>query len=284
MSGPKDFDIDLAAPLLAILGAFREQQQAAFDARIQRLRATPRRRRPGPRVPTDNDVTRVVVAPTTESIADATTRATAEAAATIRVEAEARISTEFADLCDAVEMQRDALADDAALRGVCGDRFAEWADRCSRVMALPAGEDAIREARGTLADGKALVEYALDVSQQVERRREVVRAITESFHAIGFFTNVGVAEQAAVPGQPVIIVARKGTEEVTVSLPLGDAPVQSCWEGQTNERCIDSFLDYVEQMGKRGIECRPARSDLANRPRLRQAGRKDLPRSRSEGG
>lgn len=289
MSGPKDFDVDLAAPLLAVLGAFRAQQQAAFDARVQALRRTPRRRRPAPRAAVDNGGKPVTAPASTESNNDAAanaaaSRAAAEAESAAQAKAEAHIAAEFADICDAVESRRDALAEDAALRAACGDRFARWADRCSQIVDLPAGKDALSEARAALAEGEALVAHSLDVAQQSERRRQVQKAILESFHAIGFFTELATSENPADPAQPVTIVARKGTEEVTVSLPLGDAPVQSRWQGQTDERCVDSFFDYVEQMGHRGMKCRPARADLADRPRLRQAGRKDLPRSRSEGG
>jgi len=281
MSGPKDFHIDLAAPLLATLGVYRDRQLAAFDARIRTLRAAPKRRRPAPRAANDAPVHRDAGVETSELGGSSEGRAAAEAAT--RAAADARITTEFVEVCDAVEAQRDALADDAGLMAACGDRFALWENRCAQVVSLPAGEDSLREARAALSEGESLVQYALDVSQQVQRRREVVRAITESFHAIGFFTELEDIEHSNDPGKPVTVVARKGTEEVTVLLPLGDAPVQSRWAGQTDERCVDSFFNYVEQMGQRGLNCRPARSDLADRPRLRQAGRKDLPRAKSEG-
>lgn len=289
MSGPIDFTILLAPALLAALDAFGSTQQMAFDTRVQALEQAPRRPRPKPRprVASDDGPRPAVVDVPAESAVEEAARAdaaAAEAEAAARAEAEARIAAEFADVCVALEARRDALAEDAALRAACGDRFTGWADRCARVVEAAAGSDALREARAALAEGEELVRHALEVATQVERRREVVRAIVESFHATGFFTDLAAGEDPADPARPVTIVARKGGEEVTVSLPLGDAPVQTMWEGQLGERCVDEFLDYVEEMGRRGVTCRPTRADIADRPRLRQAGQKDLPRSRSEGG
>lgn len=285
MSGPKDFSVDVSDILLSMLAGRRMQQEAAFSARVQALRLAPRRR-PAPRT--------AVETPAAQSSAPASgadagvehERAAAEARAAAAAEAAleaARVAAEFAEICDAIDARREALAEDATLRAACGDRFAAWDDRGARVAGMAPAAEAVREAHEVLAEAESLVQHALDVSQQLEKRRQVLQAMIESFHAIGYFTDVTAPETAEDPTRPVTVVARRGTEEVAVAIPLGDAAVQSVWNGQAGQRCVDSFLLYVEQMGKRDMACHPARADLAPRPQLRQMGRKELPRSQSQG-
>ena len=290
MSGPIDFAVDVSDVLLTMLAGRRMQQEAAFAASVQAHRLAPRRR-PAPRAAVDAPPVRAAAPGGEPDAAADHERAAAEArAAEARAAAAAesareaaRVAAEFIEIRDAIDARRDALAEDAALRVACGDRFAAWDARCTRVGGMEPAAEAVREAREVLAEADSLVQHALEVSQQLEKRRHVLQAMIESFHAIGYFTDVTAPESAADPARPVTVVARRGTEEVAVALPLGDAPVQSVWNGQAGERCVDSFLLYVEQMGKRDMACRPARADLAPRPELKQMGRKELPRSQSQG-
>lgn len=286
MSGPKDFSVEISDALFTMLAGQRMQQEAAFSSRVQALRLAPRRR-PVPRAAVDTPAVQSAAlasgadAGVEQERAAAEARAT-EAGAAAAAEA-ARVTAEFVEIRDAIDARREALAEDTALRAACGDRFADWSDRCSRVAGIAPAADAVREAREVLAEADTLVQHALDVSQQLEKRRHVLQAMIESFHAIGYFTDVTAAESAEEPARPVTVVARRGTEEVAVALPLGEAPVHSVWNGQAGERCVESFLLYVEQMGKRDITCRPARDDLAPRPQLKQMGQRELPRSQSQG-
>lgn len=290
MSGPKDFSVDVSDILLTMLAGRRMQHEAAFSARVQALRLAPRRR-PAPRAAVETPAAQSAApesgaeAGAEHERAAAAARATeARAAAAAKAAQEAaRLAAEFTEIRDAIDARREALVEDATLRAACGDRFAAWDDRCARVSDMAPAAEAVCEAREVLAEADSLVQHALDVSQQVEKRRHVLQAMIESFHAIGYFTDVTAPESAEEPARPVTVVARRGTEEVAVALPLGEAPVQSVWNGQASERCVDSFLLYVEQMGKRDITCRPARADLAPRPQLKQMGRKELPRSQSQG-
>lgn len=282
MSGPKDFDMDLAAPLLEGLAAFRAQQQSLWHARIAARRAAPRRNRPPLREASDLGSPSVRDVPATAPRDVSVTSPLADQAHAKAAKA-AKIAEEFAELCEAIEARRDTLAEDMPLRAACGERFSSWAERCARAASLQPSEASLQEIRQAMEEGDLLVQHALDVAQQVERRRKVMQVIVESFNAIGFFTHLADEGTVENPAEKVVIVARKGVEEVKVSLPLGEQPVESRWNGQTDEKCVDSFVTYIQQMGKRGITCRPTRSDLDDRPRLRQAGRKDLPRSKSEG-
>jgi hypothetical protein len=290
MSGPKDFSVDVSDILLTMLAGRRMQQEAAFSARVQALRLAPRRR-PAPRAAVETPAMQSVAMESgtdakaeheRETAAARATEARAVAAAEAAKEA-ARVAAEFAEIRDAIDARRDALAEDDVLCTACGDRFRVWNERCERVGGMEPDAAAVREAREVLAEADSLVQHALDVSQQLEKRRHVLQAMIESFHAIGYFTDVTAPESAEEPARPVTVVARRGTEEVAVALPLGEAPVQSVWNGQAGERCVDSFLLYVEQMGKRDITCRPARTDLAPRPQLKQMGRKELPGAQSQG-
>lgn len=281
MSGPKDFSIDFSPLLVDLFTTQRVEYETAFAARVQAARQSPRRR-PAPRAPLQAPIIDAPAEP--QRVAEESPAPARESAArddARRAKEAARLVQELAEIHEAIEDRRVAITEDPALAAAAGDRLASWTDRCRHVVDLPPSPEAVRVAREALVEGETIVKHAIDVTQQVERRKHVQRAIVESFHAIGFFTDVA---ESADAGKPLTIVARKGAEEVTVSLPLGDGGVQSHWSGQTDERCVDSFLDYVAQMDKRGMQCRPSRSDLADRPALRQVGRKDLPRSSSRGG
>ncbi len=285
MSGPKDFSVDVSDILLTMLAGRRRQQEAAFSARVQALRMTPRQR-PAPRAALETPAAQSAMPASGTDAGAEHERAAAEARAAAAAEAAreaARVAAEFAEIRDDIDARREALTEDAALRAACGDRFTAWDDRCARVGDMAPAAEAIREARDVLAEADSLVQHAFDVSQQLEKRRHVLQAMIESFNAVGYFTDVTDPESTEEPAQPVTVVARRGTEKVAVAIPLGDAPVQSVWNGQAGERCVDSFLLYVEQMGKRDIACRPARADLVPRPQLKQMGRKELPRSQSQG-
>jgi hypothetical protein len=285
MSGPKDFSVDVSDILLTMLAGRRRQQEAAFSARVQALRMTPRQR-PAPRAALETPAAQSAMPASGTDAGAEHERAAAEARAAAAAEAvreAARVAAEFAEIRDDIDARREALTEDASLRAACGDRFTAWDDRGARVGDMAPAAEAIREARDVLAEADSLVQHAFDVSQQLEKRRHVLQAMIESFNAVGYFTDVTDPESTEEPAQPVTVVARRGTEEVAVAIPLGDAPVQSVWNGQAGERCVDSFLLYVEQMGKRDIACRPARADLVPRPQLKQMGRKELPRSQSQG-
>jgi hypothetical protein len=285
MSGPKDFSVDVSDTLFTMLAGRRRQQEAAFSARVQALRMAPRQR-PAPRAALETPAAQSAMPASGTDAGAEHEHAAAEACAAAAAEAAreaARVMAEFAEIRNDIDARREAITEDAALRAACGDRFAAWDERCSRVGDMAPAAEAIREARYVLAEADLLVQHAFDVSQQLEKRRHVLQAMIESFNAVGYFTDVTDPESTEEPAQPVTVVARRGTEEVAVAIPLGDAPVQSVWNGQAGERCVDSFLLYVEQMGKRDIACRPARADLVPRPQLKQMGRKELPRSQSQG-
>ena len=95
---------------------------------------------------------------------------------------------------------------------------------------------------------------------------------------IGFFVHDPQYENPADPTGPVIIKAVRGDEEVTTSVDLSET-IKSVWNGLADERCKDSFFDYVEQMKAKGVEVKPHREDLRDRPILKQKGANELPRS-----
>jgi len=282
MSGPKDFDMDLTAPLLEGLAAFRAQQQSLWKARIAARRAATTRNRPPPRAASDRGSPSLRGVPATVPRDVSAASLLADQASAEATKA-AKVAEEFAQLCEAIEARRDTLSEDMSFRTACGERYSVWAERCARAIGLQPSDASLQEIRQAMEEGDLLVQRALDVAQQVERRRKVMQIIVESFNAIGFFTHVADEGSVEHHAEKLVIVARKGVEEVEVSLPLDEQPVESRWNGQTDEKCVDTFVAYIQQMGKRGITCRPTRTDLDDRPRLRQAGRKDLPRSKSEG-
>ena len=94
--------------------------------------------------------------------------------------------------------------------------------------------------------------------------------------------NATAALERPEPGGPVILTARKADEQVTISLPLGEDVVRSNWEGFAGEACVDSFMEYVAAMDERGVTVTPG-DKMADRPSLRAAGYKDLPRGETRG-
>ena len=65
-------------------------------------------------------------------------------------------------------------------------------------------------------------------------------------------------------------------------VPLGEDVVRTNWEGFAGEACVASFMEYVAAMDERGVTVTPG-DKMADRPSLRAAGYKDLPRGETRG-
>jgi hypothetical protein len=283
MSGPKDFDIDVAESLVSLFTDHRMQQQIAFDTRVSTLRSprAPRRRKPAPRAPEQSTPSAQSTSPTTVHAGPSETvgsdAETAAAAAEV-----AAITDKFESLVEELRAKSTAIAELEHAKTTCASEYQGWEQRLVSLEGSGSSATGLANAEALRLEADALAQRILNVGQQLEQRRHVVKAILESFHAVGYFTDEPV-EDASSPGGPITLVARKGGERVTVSLPIGDSMVKSNWDGSADDRCVDSFTKYITEMGKRGVACTPTRG-LEDRPRLQQMGRKDLPKSQSQGG
>jgi hypothetical protein len=280
MSGPKDFDIDVAESLLSLFTDHRMQQQIAFDTRVSTLRAplAPRLRKPAPRAPEQSAPSAQSTSPTT---AYAGPSETVEIAADAAAAEAALIADKFESVMEELRAKSTAMAELEHAKTTCDSEYQGWEQRLVSLEGSGSSATGLANAEALRLEADALAQRILNIGQQLEQRRHVVKAILESFHAVGYFTDEPV-EDASSPGGPITLVARKGGERVTVSLPIGDSMVKSNWDGSADDRCVDSFTKYITEMGKRGVVCTPNR-ELEDRPRLQQMGRKDLPKSQSQG-
>ena len=288
MSGPKDFDIAVADSLLSLFVGYRAQQQVTFDTRMSTLRAPAaiRRNRPAPKAPLQarpsGQILPAIDENHNQSVAQKQAAQTAAAEAAREAVKAASIAEKIDTVLVELQARSTAIGELAHATTVCASYYGDWEQRRVAVDASPPTAETLAGAETLLAESEALTQRVLDVSQQLEQRRHVVKAVLESFHAVGYFTDEPV-EEASRPGGPITLVARKGGERVTVSLPLGDSMIKSNWDGSADTRCLDSFEKYVTEMGKHGVVCTPSRA-MEDRPRLQQMGRKDLPKSQSQGG
>lgn len=121
-----------------------------------------------------------------------------------------------------------------------------------------------------------LFDRAGELRAKFNTRNELLSDVIESLKKIGFFVSDPQYENDANPTGPVIIKATRSGEEMTASIDLSET-VRSVWNGIADEKCKSSFFEYVDEMGKKGIEVKPLRNDLRSRPQLRQKGAKSIP-------
>ncbi len=112
-------------------------------------------------------------------------------------------------------------------------------------------------------------------------RNELLADIIASLKEIGFSVNDPKFENDADPGGVVVLVATRGRERMEASVDLSDE-IRSTWDHVSGEHCKTAFFEYIDAMGKKGLEIKPHRDDLQSRPIQRQKGAKDLPRSQSD--
>lgn len=130
-----------------------------------------------------------------------------------------------------------------------------------------------------------LLKRAEEMSKKVEdtqaayaTRNELLVDVLASLQEIGFFVSDPQFENPNDPAGPVSIKATRGSEVISASIDLSDM-VRSTWNGVAGEHCKNAFFEYVDQMKARGIEVKPTRADLQDRPVLKQKGARSLPSS-----
>lgn len=179
---------------------------------------------------------------------------------------------------------QEQLPDDTAVCQFQSSPLAQW---CSDVAAILDQAPKIQDLDGLVARAEALDTQAdaihSEASEQKSRfdeRNELLADILKSLQEIGFFVSDPIYENPNDPAGPVLIKATRGTEEVNASVDLSDV-VRTVWNGIPDEKCKDSFFQYVDQLGKKDLVIKPVRADLQERPILKQSGARELPRSTS---
>ena len=189
----------------------------------------------------------------------------------------------------ALHAWEEQLANDAAVRQFASPAAVKWKDESAALMAKTLGIDGIdamvTRAQALCDDAEKLHTTAGEHKAKFDERNELLGDILSSLQEIGFFVSDPQYEDPNDPAGAVIIKATRGSEEVTASVDLSDM-VRTVWNGVADEKCKDSFFQYIDQMSNKGIEITATRPDLQSRPILKQAGARELPRTklRGEGG
>jgi hypothetical protein len=129
-----------------------------------------------------------------------------------------------------------------------------------------------------LARAEQMNKEAGETQEAYATRNELLSDVVESLQEIGFFVGDPQFEDPNNPAGPVSLKATRGSEEISASIDLTDT-VRSTWDGEAGEHCKQAFFQYVDQMKSRGIEVKPTRADLQDRPELKQKGARSLPSS-----
>lgn len=274
MSGPKDADFILAGLALFSLAQQRAVQETAWAGQMAAARPAARKRRPPPRVASD--------APRAKVARPAARKAAPEPVTPPPITDAERYAEALAEVAEEIDVRSGAFAGDGLVREHCQAEVAEWDARKATHAGRAASAEAVAEGRSLIAEADRIVARAFEIDEQRRKREYVLKAIVDSLHAVGYFTDEPVRPGASEPGGPITLTARKADEQVTISLPLGEDVVRTNWEGFAGEACVDSFMEYVAAMDERGVTCTPCK-ELAGRPTLRTAGCKDLPRGETRG-
>jgi hypothetical protein len=182
---------------------------------------------------------------------------------------------------------REALHQDAAVTTFRAADASTWRTRSEaleREVANGAADPktSLAQAKALLAEAEALHHDAGETQGKFDTRNELLQDVMASLKEIGFFVDDPRYANPQDPAGPVIVRAVRGDEEMTASIDLSET-VKSVWDGIADERCKESFFQYVDQMKARGVEVKPERDDLQNRPTLKQKSANELPRSQSSG-
>ena len=284
MSGPLDFAVVLSSAALLDIATRQQTAMSAVFVNVPAIRPLEKRQRPGPRAATPGQKP-AATRTTTETIHQAPeghsqTQPTPPPAI---VEDESVVAEALAEMLSSLEARATALKQDATISWACQKEIAEWDASRQALAGVKPDRSVAEQAEQLIAKSESIATQAYELAKKREEREYLLKAINESLQAAGYFTDPPAVSPSGSLSEPVTLVARKAGKEVTVLVPMGEGLIKSVWDGFAGEHCVDSFIDYVEEMRKRGLAVNPTRTDIADRPKLREAGRKDLPRSGSMG-
>lgn len=180
----------------------------------------------------------------------------------------------------------EQLSNDDAVHQFTSATVAKWKDGLTALSTRTPGIEVIDElvtrAEWLCHQAEEIHASAGEQKAKFDERNELLSDILKSWQEIGFFVSDPEYENPNDPGGPVIIKATRGSEQVLASVDLSDT-VRTIWNGMADETCKESFFQYVDQMSNKGVEIKPTRPDLQSRPVLKQAGARELPRTKLRG-
>jgi hypothetical protein len=191
-------------------------------------------------------------------------------------------SQEVPELMRQVVCWQEELQRDEAVVHFCQERAAIWQSDARLAFEEHerghANDVVLQKCQDLLKRAEEMRKEAEDTQAAYATRNELLADVLASLQEIGFFVSDPQFENPNNPAGPVLIKATRGSEVISASVDLSDT-VRSTWDGVAGEHCKDAFFEYVDQMKARGIEVKPTRADLQDRPELKQKGARSLPRS-----
>lgn len=177
---------------------------------------------------------------------------------------------------------QEELQCDEAVIHFCRERANVWQSEAQTALEEhghgQVNDVVLQKCQDLLKRGEAISKEAENTQAAYATRNELLSDVLASLQEIGFFVSDPQFENPNDPAGPVSIKATRGSEEISASIDLSDS-VRSTWDGVSGEHCKDAFFEYVDQMKARGIEVKPTRADLQDRPELKQKGARSLPNS-----
>ena len=173
-----------------------------------------------------------------------------------------------------------------AVHTFCNKLESQWDERHNSILTKVqlrqvGAEQSTADLRVLIEEGNNLIEQALKHGAEFESRESLLQATIESLKSIGFFPVGPVIEDGSNPLSAVVLTAKRGSEKIYISVPLGGV-VHSRWDGLPDKTCIETFRNYLEKLKEKGFECEPTNPGLRDEPNLIRKGAKDLPRNNSQ--
>lgn len=173
-----------------------------------------------------------------------------------------------ADLRNAMaelESWKQCINEDEAISHFKRGEAAEWQERVSRFHERRADglvePETVLECQTFLRQAEELFAKAGETKAKFDSRNVLLRDVIDSMKDIGFYVSDPQFEQPDDPSAPVILLARRGKEEMVASVDLSNA-IQSTWNGITETGCRESFFEFVDKMRVRQAVVVPTRTDL----------------------
>lgn len=175
--------------------------------------------------------------------------------------------------------EQDLVADTAVAQFVSAGSE-QWRKVAESFRAAPQvladWEQRLTELEQHVSAGQELLRQAAELQSKFHTRNELLADVIASLQEIGFFVSDPQYQDARDPAGAVIVKATRGSESISTVVDLSET-VRTTWNGQTDEGCAESFFDYVDRMNQKGVGISALRDDLRARPKLREAGAKELP-------
>lgn len=173
---------------------------------------------------------------------------------------------------------KDIIAGDEAIASFCRAEAEAWSKATDNLLSEESTNKASLAVQTLLKEAERIHTEAGELQAKFDTRNEILRDVIDSLKEIGFFVADPEFEVAHDPLGRVLVKAVRGGEEMTAAIDLTKT-IRSNWNGLEQEQCHSAFFDYVDRMQAKGVTVKAHRTDLRQRPVLKQQGAQELPRS-----